>query len=69
MKVREPVKLVHNGYTPTSAPQRVRDLLPDEEEALLENRFVFINVWSLSVGQYILHLKRCAMLGVLVRMI
>ena len=45
MKVREPVKLVHNDYTPTSAPQRVRDLLPDEAEALLETRFVFINVW------------------------
>jgi len=29
---REPVMRVHNDYTEKSAPQRVRDLLPDEAE-------------------------------------
>lgn len=43
--VREPVRRMHNDYTETSAPQRVRDLLSDEAEALLKNRYAFINVW------------------------
>jgi hypothetical protein len=42
---REPVMRVHNDYTETSAPQRVRDLVPEEAEALLARRYVFINVW------------------------
>jgi hypothetical protein len=42
---REAVMRVHNDYTEKSAPQRVRDLLPDEAEALLARRYVFINVW------------------------
>ena len=42
---REPVMRVHNDYTEKSAPQRVRDLVPDEAEALLARRYVFINVW------------------------
>jgi len=42
---REPVMRVHNDYTEKSAPQRVRDLLPDEAEALLTRRYIFINVW------------------------
>ena len=42
---REPVMRVHNDYTEKSAPQRVRDLLPDEAETLLRHRHVFINVW------------------------
>jgi len=41
----EPVKIAHNDYTLKSGPQRVRDLLPDEAEALLKNRFAVINVW------------------------
>lgn len=45
-RVREPVRVVHNDYTPRSGPQRVRDLLPaDEAEALLKHRFAVINVW------------------------
>ena len=40
-----PVLFAHNDYTETSAPQRVRDLLPDEADALLERRFAVINVW------------------------
>jgi hypothetical protein len=43
--VREPVKYAHNDYTLKSGPQRVRDLLPGEAEALLKNRFAVINVW------------------------
>ena len=42
---REPVKFAHNDYTIKSGPQRVRDLLPDEADALLKNRFAVINVW------------------------
>ena len=40
-----PVRFVHNDYTDESAPQRVRDLLPDEAEGLLQRRFAVINVW------------------------
>jgi hypothetical protein len=44
--LREPVKVVHNDYTEWSGPQRVRDLLPeDEAEALLENRVAVVQVW------------------------
>ena len=44
--VREPVKVVHNDYTPRSGPQRVRDVIGgDEAEALLAHRFAVINVW------------------------
>ncbi len=43
--VREPVKYAHNDYTLKSGPQRVRDLLQAEAEALLKNRFAVINVW------------------------
>lgn len=43
--IREPVKRVHNDYTLKSGPQRIRDLMGDEAEALLQHRFVFVNVW------------------------
>jgi hypothetical protein len=43
--IQEPVKVTHNDYTVKSGPQRVRDLLPQEAEALLKNRFAVINVW------------------------
>ena len=43
---REPVRRVHNDYTPKSGPQRVRDLLPAAEaEERLKHRFAIINVW------------------------
>jgi hypothetical protein len=42
---QEPVKVAHNDYTLKSGPQRVRDLIPNEAEALLKNRFAVINVW------------------------
>lgn len=43
--IREPVLSAHNDYTEWSGPQRVRDLLPDEAEALLTRRFAIIQVW------------------------
>ncbi len=42
---RQPVTRVHNDYTEISGPQRVRDLMGDEAEALLKKRFAIINVW------------------------
>ena len=42
---RQPVMRVHNDYTEGSGPQRVRDLMGDEAEALLGRRYAFINVW------------------------
>ena len=42
---REPVPRVHNDYTVKSGPQRVRDLMHAEADALLRNRFSIINVW------------------------
>src|SRR5580700_1478440 len=44
-KIREVVRRVHNDYTEWSAPQRVRDLVPDEAEELLKRRFAVIQVW------------------------
>ena len=43
--VRDPVRSVHNDYTPKSGPQRVPDLFPDEAEELLRHRFAVINAW------------------------
>ncbi len=43
--LREPVKRVHNDYTWESAPQRVRDLMGAEAEALLARRFAIVNLW------------------------
>ena len=45
LKIREPVKSVHNDYTEWSGPQRVRDLLPDDAEDLISRRFAIIQVW------------------------
>jgi len=43
---RPAVLLVHSDYTERSGPQRVRDLLPDEADALLQRRVAFYNVWK-----------------------
>lgn len=43
---RPAVQLVHSDYTERSGPQRVRDLLPDEADALLARRVAFYNVWK-----------------------
>jgi len=42
---RQPVPRVHNDYTEKSGPQRVRDLLGDEADRLLQHRFAVVNVW------------------------
>jgi hypothetical protein len=43
-KIREVVRRVHNDYTDWSGPQRVRDLMGNEAEALLQRRFAVIQV-------------------------
>ena len=43
---RPAVMLVHSDYTVASGPQRVRDILPDEADALLARRVAFYNVWK-----------------------
>ncbi len=42
---RQPATRVHVDHTAKSAPQRVRDFLPDEAEALLRGRVQVINLW------------------------
>jgi hypothetical protein len=42
---RQPARRVHVDHTARSAPQRVRDFLPDEAEALLAGRVQVINLW------------------------
>jgi hypothetical protein len=44
-KIRDVVRRVHNDYTEWSGPQRVRDVMGDEAEALLRGRFAIIQVW------------------------
>lgn len=44
-KIREVVRRVHNDYTEWSGPQRVRDLLGDEAETLLQKRFAIVQCW------------------------
>jgi hypothetical protein len=43
--IREPVLSAHNDYTEWSGPNRVREVLPEEAESLLERRFAIIQVW------------------------
>jgi hypothetical protein len=43
--IKMPAKRVHNDYTAWSSPQRVRDLMGDEAEELLKNRYAIINLW------------------------
>ena len=44
-KIREVVRRAHNDYTEWSGPQRVRDLLPQEADTLLQRRFAIVQVW------------------------
>jgi hypothetical protein len=44
-KIREVVRRVHNDYTEWSGPQRLRDILPQEADALLASRFAIVQVW------------------------
>jgi hypothetical protein len=48
--VKPPAKRVHNDYTARSAPQRVRDLMGEEAEALLRQRFAIVNAWRAFKG-------------------
>jgi hypothetical protein len=43
--VREPVLSAHNDYTEWSGPQRLREIMGDEAESLLERRFAIVQVW------------------------
>ncbi len=43
--IREPVLSAHNDYTEWSGPNRLREVLPDEAESLLQRRFAIIQVW------------------------
>jgi hypothetical protein len=42
---RQPVTRIHVDQTERSGPQRVRDLLPTEADALLRGRVQIINLW------------------------
>jgi hypothetical protein len=42
---RAPVLLVHCDFTPHSGPLRVRQILPDEADKLLQRRVAFYNFW------------------------
>jgi hypothetical protein len=44
--LREPVKVVHNDYTEWSGPQRVRDLLPEDEAAVLSSPLAICDAQS-----------------------
>jgi hypothetical protein len=43
--IRNPVLQAHNDYTEWSGPNRLREILPDEADELLKNRFAIIQVW------------------------
>jgi len=43
--VREPVLSAHNDYTEWSGPNRVRELMGEEAEAVLQRRFAIVQVW------------------------
>lgn len=43
--LREPVLSAHNDYTEWSGPNRVREVMGDEAETLLQKRFAIIQVW------------------------
>jgi hypothetical protein len=43
--IREPVLSAHNDYTEWSGPQRVREIMGDAAQELLERRFAIIQVW------------------------
>lgn len=43
---RPAVLLVHSDYTPKSGPQRVKDIMGGEADALLSKRVAFFNVWK-----------------------
>lgn len=50
VKSREPASVIHNDYTDFSALQRLRDILPDQAESRIQNRFAIVNVWRSIFG-------------------
>ncbi len=49
--IKEPVPRVHNDYTEKSGPQRLSDLLGEDEARRLEGRrFAIVNVWRPIAG-------------------
>jgi hypothetical protein len=42
---RQPSTRIHGDYSIKSGPQRVRDVMGEEAEALLQRRFAIVNVW------------------------
>jgi len=48
--VKLPSTRVHNDYTASSSPQRVRDLLGDDAEELLKHRYAIVNLWRPIAG-------------------
>lgn len=48
--LREPVLSAHNDYTEWSGPNRLREILPQEADRLLQRRFAIIQVWR-AVGR------------------
>ena len=42
---REPTTVIHNDYTPNSAPKRLRDFMGSDTEKLIEKPFCIINIW------------------------
>jgi len=49
--MREPSSVIHNDYTPWSAEKRLREILPDEADALVKRRFAIINIWRSIAGR------------------
>ena len=43
--IREPVLSAHNDYTEWSGPQRVREIMGAEADALLARRFAIVQMW------------------------
>jgi len=43
--IRTPVLQAHNDYTEWSGPNRLREILPEEADELLKQRFAIIQVW------------------------
>jgi hypothetical protein len=42
---REPTTVIHNDYTPHSAPKRLRDFMGSDAEKLMEKPFCIVNLW------------------------
>lgn len=42
---RQPATRIHGDYTELSGPQRVRDVMGEDAEALLRRRFAIVNLW------------------------